>query len=625
MRGTRTLAAIFAASLAISSCSSDDKKAETPPKLNEGSSSSSKQNGSGKTVPEKTEDAAFTAGGSIGRIWVTDATNGQELTLVDAENAEVAVAKADELGSVIFRDLEAGDGYSVRAIDGDTVAGTGNVSVLEPGATPDSNLYDQEVVEGLNYVKMRDGIELAVTVRPPMGKKITDGPFPTIIEYSGYQVAAPGDLLGAAVGAVTSGAGLSGLEDPLLPATSTAVGSLIAPLLGYASVSVQMRGSGCSGGAFDLFDYPTTYDGYDVIETVARQDWVLGNKVGMGGISFSGITQLMVAGTKPPSLAAISPLSVTDDIYAGTGYPGGIFNNGFAQTWLEERQENARPAPAEGAQPYAIALVNDGDQHCIDNQKLRLQTQDINELIEDNPFKDPELTDHRSAFFWADEIEVPVFLVGALNDEQTGPRWPELIDELDENPNVWVTMQNGTHVDALGPNTVSRWVEFLDLFVADRIPAIPALVTGLGGELYKAVANGSASKPIPATRFDSFTDVEAARAEFKKDPRIRVIFDNGGGAAGPGALEGVWETSFDSFPVKDANATSFFLGADGALSEDEPSDSSEVSYTGDPSARPATTLPGDGEADAWAALPPVPMGTRRCRQGSWIHYRGARC
>jgi predicted acyl esterase len=65
-----------------------------------------------------------------------------------------------------------------------------------------------------------------------------------------------------------------------------------------------MRGSGCSGGAFDLFDLPTTYDGYDMVETVAAQRWVKGRKVGMVGISFSGITQLFTAGTRPPHLAA---------------------------------------------------------------------------------------------------------------------------------------------------------------------------------------------------------------------------------------------------------------------------------------------------------------------------------
>ena len=94
-------------------------------------------------------------------------------------------------------------------------------------------------------------------------------------------------------------------------------------MLDFAVVSVQMRGSGCSGGAFDLFDLPTTYDGYDMVETVAAQSWVKGAKVGLAGISFSGITQLFVAGTRPPHLAAIAPMSVTDDLYTATGYPGG--------------------------------------------------------------------------------------------------------------------------------------------------------------------------------------------------------------------------------------------------------------------------------------------------------------
>ena len=78
-------------------------------------------------------------------------------------------------------------------------------------------------------MKVRDGVELAMTVRLPAGKTLADGPFPTLIEYSGYQVAAPHDLLIATRSASRAG-------DPLAPATSTAVGSLIAPLLGFAVV-----------------------------------------------------------------------------------------------------------------------------------------------------------------------------------------------------------------------------------------------------------------------------------------------------------------------------------------------------------------------------------------------------
>ena len=108
-----------------------------------------------------------------------------------------------------------------------------------------------------------------------------------------------------------------------------------------------MRGSGCSGGAFGLFDLPTTYDGYDAVETVAAQDWVKGGKVGMAGISFSGITQLFAAGTRPPHLAAIAPMSVTDDLYLATGLPGRHPNSGFARI-VDRGAHGGRAARARG-------------------------------------------------------------------------------------------------------------------------------------------------------------------------------------------------------------------------------------------------------------------------------------
>ena len=93
-----------------------------------------------------------------------------------------------------------------------------------------------------------------------------------------------------------------------------------------------MRGTGCSGGAFDYFERLQSLDGYDIVETVARQPWVLHHKVGTMGISYGGISQLFLAATDPPHLAAIAPLSVIDDS-STTLYPGGILNTGFTLPW----------------------------------------------------------------------------------------------------------------------------------------------------------------------------------------------------------------------------------------------------------------------------------------------------
>jgi len=552
----------------------------------------------GGLVPS-TAAATFKARGGIRHAYVLDAKRGQRLELVNAQGRVVSRGRADRLGSEIFRNITPGRGYTVRRTGGGRVRRSKAFRVLRPGPNPKQSFYRRTTLkQGLNYATMRDGLELAMTVRLPRGKTLADGPFATVMEYSGYQVAAPHDLFDSVVDQLTGG---STTPDPLAPATGTAVGSLIAPMLDFAVVSVQMRGSGCSGGAFDLFGLPTTYDGYDAVETVAAQPWVKGGKVGMAGISFSGISQLFVAGTRPPHLAAITPMSVTDDLYTGSGYPGGILNSGFGQRWLRERMEDARPAPG-GGQPYARELVRSGDKHCLANQRLRLQTENALRIQRRHPFRAPSLYAQRSPGAWLTRARVPVFLVGQLHDEQTGGHFPEMLGSLNGKPNAFISLQNGVHADSLGPTTITRWVEFLKLYVADEIPRIPPSVIALSGELYRFLADAAAA-PVQQSRFASFTSVAAAKAEFRKDPHLRLLMDNGAGPQGLGSIGATWELNYSAWPPRELRATRYFLRPDGELGG-KPAKRSSASYLADPRARPAQTLPGDGEADAWKAQPP---------------------
>ena len=121
------------------------------------------------------------------------------------------------------------------------------------------------------------------------------------------------------------------------------MGALLARVSGFATVSLQMRGTGCSGGAFDLFGYPSDYDAYDAIEIVAHQSWVAHHKVGMVGISYSGLSAVPLRRHRSARLAAIAPMSPTDDLFS-TGYPGGIYNDGFAASWIGQRIDDAKPA-----------------------------------------------------------------------------------------------------------------------------------------------------------------------------------------------------------------------------------------------------------------------------------------
>jgi len=513
------------------------------------------------------------AQGGIRLVAVTSSVSGALLVLEDHRGHEVARGTTDRFGSLIFRELDPGRGYVVRDdASGDTVP----VTVLAFKDRPDQSFYAQQTLhEGLNYIRARDGTLLAAMVRPPLGGSLASGQFPTLVEYSGYAVA-----------------------DPDNPQPS----SLIASALGFATVGVNMRGSGCSGGVFDLFDLPTTADGYDIIETVAAQPWVQNGKVGMIGISFPGISQLYVGGAQPPHLEAIAPLSVIADIYRSPGFPGGIFNSGFAGTWLQERADDAQPAP-EGGQPWAIKRVKNGDQTCLANQRLRLQTQDPVEVTRDHPFYTPSLMDDRSPINWVDGIQVPIFLAGAWQDEQTGGDFVSMLSRFPKRPDVKITVQNGVHTSSLDPDVLYNWIAFLDLYVAHQVPN-PGRVAPIAPIIYPQIlGTGTPTPPLPADRFDGITDYGQALDLFESDPRVRVLMDNGAGSSVPGLPAPTFELAFSKWPPREIRPTAWYFGPDGTLTRGKPGADGDVdSYRPDPDARPRQTLP--GSANAWALLPP---------------------
>ena len=250
--------------------------------------------------------------------------------------------KAGPLGGAVFRDVTPGTGYRVGRSKPVRVSAT-------RGTPPSTKIYNQKIPKsGYGYLTTRDGTQLAIDVRLPAGVK---PPYPTLVEYSGY-----------------------GYADPAGGESSIAQ---VAQLLGYAVVDVNMRGTGCSGGAFDYFEPLQGLDGYDVVETVARQPWVMHHKPGMMGISYGGISQLFAAATRPPSLAAITPLSVIDNTQT-TLYPGGILNTGFALSWAKDRVHDAQARrPATGGQAWALKRIKGGDKTCKANQDLHPEAVDL--------------------------------------------------------------------------------------------------------------------------------------------------------------------------------------------------------------------------------------------------------
>ena len=524
----------------------------------------------------------FQAFGSVGQVYLLNAVPGAVIELHDGAGTVVASGTADAAGSLIFRDVAPGSGYAV--VHGDGGGRIDGLTVLAADEHPGPDFYAaQSIGEGYGYLRTRDGTLLAINVRLP--GPIDRGPYPTVIEYSGYDPA-----------------------NPSLPQPST----LMASTLGYAAVGVNMRGTGCSGGAFDFFETLQQLDGYDVVETIAAQPWVKHNKVGMVGISYPGISQLFVAQWQPPSLAAIAPLSVISDIGRGVLYPGGILNDGFAVEWADERRREAQP----GGQPWARKRMDEGDTVCIANQKLRGQNPDILEKIDDNEFRIPAVADPLSPDTFVDRINVPVFLTGAWQDEQTGGYFANMLGNFTAAPGVHVSLTNGGHIEAVDPENFARWIEFLGLYVAREVPRRPS-TAALVLNVAASGIFGVSGLRLPPDRFAAVTSYDEARAIFEADPKVRVLFENGGGAS-PGAPSPTFIAEFDDWPIPETVPTAWYLGADGTLADAPAAGDGADVFVYDTSLTQRVTLPGGGLSDVWRALPPY--NWRRPAAGSAAVY-----
>ena len=500
-RMQRRHAALVAALLLAGACSSSGQSANQP--VNS-LSELTLTTASGTTAKVS---KPVTAQPGVGQLTVVDVEPGTDVTL-ERNGTEVASAAADAEGTQLFRNLPPGDGYSVTTADGGMTEG---LTVLDPTVPPDPGLYTgQTLPAGYGYLVTRDGTTLAFNITLP--GDIDKGPYPTLVEYSGYDPANP--KAGGGAGFVR----------------------LLGPLMGYAVVQVNVRGTGCSGGSYDAFEPVQAVDGYDVIETVAAQKWAKPT-VGMVGLSYPGIMQLHVAATRPPHLAAIAPLSALATLESVVA-PGGILNTGFSKEWAASVGEKAKPF----GQGWERNRVLGGDKVCEANQKLRGHNPS---LLDSDRAADLTVLTERSPLTLAPKIDVPVFLAAAWQDEQVGDSAASLLFELAKSsPNSRAVLYNGLHADGFSPVVLAAVQEFYDIYVAGEVPAtaeklrplVPILTTQVYGQ----------SIDLPADRFVGVTDPATARVQYEAEPPIRVLFEMGGDPARRGLPVPRYEASFDS-------------------------------------------------------------------------------
>ncbi|MFF5445901.1 CocE/NonD family hydrolase [Streptomyces sp. NPDC012888] len=156
-------------------------------------------------------------------------------------------------------------------------------------------------------IPMRDGIRLYARVWRP----VTEAPVPALLEYLPHRLTdrtAPRDRQ----------------RHPWYAGH------------GYASVRVDVRGHGNSGGApGDEYSARELADGVAVVEWLAAQPWCTGS-VGMFGIAWGGCNSLQIAALAPEPLKAVVTVCSTDDRY-GAGLAVGLHARAAAVLALASR------------------------------------------------------------------------------------------------------------------------------------------------------------------------------------------------------------------------------------------------------------------------------------------------
>ncbi|MQA60242.1 MAG: CocE/NonD family hydrolase [Actinophytocola sp.] len=351
------------------------------------------------------------------------------------------------------------------------------------------------------------------------------GPYPAVIDYSGYLPAI--DIY-------------DGLDTRFLEA-------------GYAVVGLNIRGTSCSGGKFDYFEPRQATDGAEAIEWLATQSWSNG-RLAMVGKSYPGITQAFVAAEQPPALRAIVPGHIFADLYRDVPFPGGIMNATFAGGWSAQRVYESHVVG-----PTTFAET--GDEQCLRNQAEHAPNAAFNPLVRllaeqyDGP-----IFRERSPWEFADRIDVPTFLIESWQDEQVGSRGTHLLERMRTDDVPWRFLAtNGDHGEYYGEQVFGHILRFLSYHLKQEIPADDTFTVT---EPVRQ-PNGQPHPTRTHTRPASFDE---ALERYQAEDPVTINWENGAA----GGSKAAWSETYADWPAPEQRAWRLSLDPGGSLTEDVP-------------------------------------------------------
>ena len=288
------------------------------------------------------------------------------------------------------------------------------------------------------FIKGRDGVELRYSALLPKGH----GPFPVIINYSGYD---PGAIGGYSY-----------------QHSNTAMAVAVDAMLlehGYAVLGVNARGTGCSQGVFDFLGPRYGMDGADIVEWAGTQPWSTG-AVGMANWSWAGMSQVATASERPPHLKAIAPGMALTDPRLDSWALGGVPSPGFITGWwmfLHSRWLAVRRSAEEEHDARCLVQVERNYEAAQDSQV------NLPSNLARHPLRD-EWIERRDILNRVDRIDVPVLSMEAFQDEATTVRAGYYQEKLDPKK-LWLVQTNGNHDLYESQQFKPTLLAFLDHFI----------------------------------------------------------------------------------------------------------------------------------------------------------------
>ena len=170
------------------------------------------------------------------------------------------------------------------------------------------------------YVRMRDGVEIAIDIWLPPGLKAGER-VPVLMKTTRYWRATQNGWAYRPMVAL-------GVTQPS-PSSVDYFNRR-----GYAVLLIDARGSGASGGnRIAEFSPDEVADYGEIARWASRQPWSNG-RVGAYGVSYEGNTAELTAAADEPSFKATAPL-FSDFDSAMLVLPNGVYTQGFLQPWSD--------------------------------------------------------------------------------------------------------------------------------------------------------------------------------------------------------------------------------------------------------------------------------------------------